>query len=132
MIHTEPSGVRKKQPYQNDEANYLRKIKKSASQPIGDVALIFRIAVVEIATTITPLSITHARGVTAPAIRSRPKTNSTVETRKAFNSGKGIRASRSVWRICSGAYSQRVCLAQRERKVNRLPSVPGESRPIAM
>jgi hypothetical protein len=58
--------------------------KNSESQPSGDVALIFLIAVVAIATIIT-----QAAGVSAPRIRSEPKTNSTVETKRVLNSGKG-------------------------------------------
>jgi hypothetical protein len=44
---------------------------------------------------------THAREVIAPKTSNRPKTNSTIDTKKALNSGNGTWATTSVWRICS-------------------------------
>src|SRR6266853_5834689 len=95
-IHAEPAWAGKKEPEQDDEIKHFRQIQNSDSQPSGDVALIFRSAVVAIATIITPLSITHARGVRAPAMSSKPKRNSTVETKRALNSGNGTRAFSNV------------------------------------
>ena len=58
--------------------------------------MIFRTAVVGMAAIITPPSIAHAIGVSAPRISNRPKTNSTVETKRALNSGNGTCASSNV------------------------------------
>src|SRR6266403_4400459 len=103
--------------------------KNSESQLSGDVALIFRIAIVVMAISSTKASSAHATGVSAPKISSKPQTNSTAETNTALNSAKGTCASINVWRICSlrsGAKS----LPRPERKnskptidrANRIPS----------
>ena len=101
MINTEPARTRKKNPEEDHEIEHLGKIQNSESQPSNGADLIFRIAVVAIATIITQLNITQATDVTAPTIRRIPKTNSTVETNTALKSGNGTFASTNVSRICS-------------------------------
>ena len=101
MIHAEPAGVRKKQPYQDDEAKYLREIKK-ISKP-ADQRRCFDISNCGGRNSHNHYSAEHhtCERYHSSSDKKQAETNSTVETRKAFNSGKGIRASRSVWRICS-------------------------------
>src|SRR2546429_582076 len=76
----------------------------------------FRIAVVATAITIKPLSITQARGVTAPRMSSKPKTNSTVETKRALISGKGTCAETKAPGICSRRPATKGCPRQKKKK----------------
>src|SRR5881392_166331 len=64
---------------------------------------------------ITPASIRDASGVSAPITSSNPQTNSTVETKTAFISGKGTCASLNVWRISCRRVALK-SLARPERK----------------
>jgi len=90
----------------------------------------FLILPVATATIISPLRITHARGVIAPRMSNRPTTNSTVETKRALNSGKEhvlrpkFRASVRV------AQSQGVFRVRKEKTANRQPPAPQKSRGI--
>src|SRR6266550_5482179 len=92
--------------------------RNSESQPSGDVALIFRIAMVAIAIIITHPSMAHVMGVSAPRMRNKPKTNSTVETSRVLNSGKGTCAATKVSRICSRCSGTK-SLPRPERKNNK-------------
>src|SRR5258705_13257735 len=70
------------------------------------------------ATIITLASNADASGVIAPRTSSNPKTNSTVETKAALNSGKGTCALINVWRI-SFRRSGTKNLARPDRKTSK-------------
>jgi hypothetical protein len=90
----------------------------------------FLIPPVATATIISPLRITHARGVIAPRMSNRPKTNSTVETKRALNSGKGTCAATKVSRICSCRSVARSFPRPEDKTANRQPPAPQKSRGI--
>src|SRR6059058_823999 len=80
------------------------------------------------ATTITHVSSAHASGVTAPRTSNNPQTNSTVETKRAFKSGKGTCASISVRRTCSRRSGTK-SLPRPERKNSKPTATRARSMP---
>lgn len=117
-VDTEPAGTGKKKPEKNYQVEHLEAHKNSESQPSSGGGLIFLIADVAIATTITPPSMIHASGVSAPRMRRRPKTSSTAETKIALMLANGIPAATKASRICSRR-SGKKSLPRPERKNSR-------------
>ena len=97
MIHTEPSGVRKKQPGQDDEAKYLRKIKKIGKP--ADRRRCFDISNCGGRNSHNHYSAKHHTCDRCHSSGDKEQAENEFYRRnkKAFNSGKGICASRSVW-----------------------------------
>src|SRR5207249_2164801 len=97
MIHAEPAGVRKKQPYQDDEAKYLREIKK-ISKP-ADQRRCFDISNCGGRNSHNHYSAEHhtCERYHSSSDKKQAENEFYRRNKKAFNSGKGICASQSVW-----------------------------------
>jgi hypothetical protein len=108
----------------------LRQIQNAASHSVIEDALISRIAFVAMATIITKASSAHTSGVKAPRTSNNPQTNSTVETKRALKSGKGMCASTNFWRICSRRSGAKSLLRPERKTANPQRHALGECRAI--
>jgi|SRR5438094_5725868 len=101
MIHAEPAGVRKKQPYQDDEAKYLREIKK-ISKP-ADQRRCFDISNCGGRNSHNHYSAEHhtCERYHSSSDKKQAETNSTVETRKHLTREKEYALREAFGRICS-------------------------------